>query len=911
MSRSTASSSPRLVAQCLLFFALLAAAPVFAQGLGARESGRVLELGGAWRFAVGDAPERADPGFDDSGWDEVELPGMWEGHDFVPRGGYAWYRGRVRVPDDMRGRALAVYFEVAGASSFELFAGGALVGSFGSLPPSPRFPGPGGRAFDVPAGAVDERGDLLVAVRIWQFPHSNNWTYLKGGVPTAPVLGTVAEMHRYETARRSELLVAEVPLLVLPVLFGFVGLYHLQLYRRRRELHEYLWFCCVALGFGGNGFVLSVWSHYLVGDKLLTQKINGVIVHLMVACIIQFTWPFLGRRIGPWLRAYQLANVAIAAVLLVEPTPVLDAYFLKARFLFAIPSMLLAFGLVARERWRGNPDARAIFWGMAIFFAVVLFEIAKTFGIDFGLPKMSPYGFAAMVLSMAVALSDRFNRVYADLDALNRGLEEKVAERTAELIETRNAAVESERRALEANRAKSVFLANMSHELRTPLNAILGFAQLLDRDRSIPPQQRDGLNAILRSGEHLLGLINDVLSLSKIEAGRLTLAEQPFDSHGLLRAVDYIIRPRAEAKGVALRIEVAPEVPQTVFGDEGKLRQVLINLLGNAVKFTNRGSVTLRAGWRDAVATFEVEDTGEGIAPEELKGLFTPFVQTATGRKSKEGTGLGLVISRDIALLMGGNILVESEPDRGTTFTVTVRLPAAAGAEAVSRRRDVVGLAPGQPEWRILIVDDVDQNRAVLRGLLKPLGFALEEAADGETAVEVWKRWTPHMIFMDMRMAGMDGLEATRAIRAAEAAGRHAKPDALLEPPTAIVALTASALEGDRKTIMAAGCDGFVAKPYPHADIFDALAEHLGVRFVYADAEVVAAPTPPTDLSAGLVALARDERDELTRALTAGDLDAALAVVERIRDRDGSFASELRALIESYRHDEILTLIEQ
>jgi signal transduction histidine kinase/CheY-like chemotaxis protein/ligand-binding sensor domain-containing protein len=406
-------------------------------------------------------------------------------------------------------------------------------------------------------------------------------------------------------------------------------------------------------------------------------------------------------------------------------------------------------------------------------------------------------------------------------------LETIVEERTAELAEKVELLHDSEQRALAASRAKSAFLANMSHELRTPLNGVLGFAQLLARRKNRDAEDQEGLGVIMKSGEHLLGLINDVLSLSKIEAGRVSLEETPFDLPTLVHDLEDVFRLRAEEKKVRLIYELEAELPPVVIGDEGKLRQILINLVGNAVKFTQQGVVTLRVRWSGGWAHFEVEDTGPGIAAAELPRLFEPFVQTDSGHRSSEGTGLGLALSRDLARLMGGDITVESTPGRGSCFRVEVSLPEAPAEALISIReqRRVAALAPGQGTFRILVVDDIAVNRTVLARLLHSVGFEVREAADGEEALQLWHEWNPQLIWMDKWMRGFDGLEVTRRIRAEEKDTRKER--------VPIIALSASALEQERGEILAAGCDDFVAKPFRESTIFAKLREFLGVEYVY------------------------------------------------------------------------------
>ena len=424
-----------------------------------------------------------------------------------------------------------------------------------------------------------------------------------------------------------------------------------------------------------------------------------------------------------------------------------------------------------------------------------------------------------------------------------------------------------------ANRAKSEFLSSMSHELRTPLNAILGFSQVMVRDSSLNNQHRQHLEIINRASEHLLSLINDILEMSKIESGRTQLNESSFNLIKLLETLEEMFRLKAVSKKLQLNFEVADGVPHFVNGDECKLRQILINLLGNAIKFTETGSVTLQvkmkveeswavetaefaglqtkpAGaaseqcapgdfdWVDANyirpvflqysefvrLQFEIEDTGPGIAAEEMNKLFEPFEQTKTGHKSHQGTGLGLPISRKFVQMMGGDITVTSAPDLGSKFAfdIQIRLADPTDVKMLKPQKKVIGLAPDQPEYRILVVDDRADNRLVLVRLLSSIGLLVREAENGQEAVAVWEDWQPQLIWMDMRMPVMDGYEATKQIKA------HP-----LGKTTVIIALTASAFENERKCILAAGCDDFIPKPFEAKILFAKMEEFLGIRYVY------------------------------------------------------------------------------
>jgi signal transduction histidine kinase/ligand-binding sensor domain-containing protein/DNA-binding NarL/FixJ family response regulator len=522
-------------------------------------------------------------------------------------------------------------------------------------------------------------------------------------------------------------------------------------------------------------------------------------------------------------------------------------------------------------------------------------------------PWLTVWAFMLYALLLAIGIYAVVRLRVRALDARNALLETRIAEKTADLAATvdrlkvsERSAHEAREAALDASRAKSTFLSNMSHELRTPLNALLGFAQLMDREPHRSRDDRESLEVIQRSGEHLLGLINDVLSLSKIEAGRLTLNEQSFDLVRLLRSVEEMVRVRADAKSLQLVLEIVGDLPPVVVGDEGKLRQILINLLGNAVKFTEHGGVALRAGWSDGRATFEVEDTGPGIAPEEIRTLFEAFVQTQTGRQAREGTGLGLAISRSFAQHMGGDIRVRSELGRGTVFTLEVELPEGVATAPVESERRIVGLAHGQEPFRILVADDKWENRVLLEKLLTTVGFEVQHAATGLEAVDRWREWSPHLIFMDLRMPMLDGSEATRAIRASDTN----------EPPTKIVALTASAFEHERENVLASGCDEFLTKPFLVATIFDTLALHLGVRYLYAGGTDVAPPAALVVTQERLRALPVDALASLGHALAIGNITAAIGVVEENQERDPELARELGRIIRSYAYDELLELVE-
>lgn len=535
-----------------------------------------------------------------------------------------------------------------------------------------------------------------------------------------------------------------------------------------------------------------------------------------------------------------------------------------------------------------------------------------------------------------------------------------------------------------ANRAKSQFLSNMSHELRTPLNVILGFTQLLTRNGTLTTQQQGYLDTINRSGEHLLSLINDVLEMSKIEAGRTTLNQSSFELYGLLNWLQQMFCLKAESKGLQLIFELAADLPQYIHTDENKLRQVLINLLGNAIKFTSTGSVMLRVSLvidsssldnnqpidllhRSPVLTdggdkgdkeaescrdftagetpadgklfkterdlsganltrlptfasspitndegrttihFEVEDTGSGIASQEIEALFEAFVQTETGRNSQEGTGLGLPISQKFVQLMGGEITVKSKLGEGSVFQFDIHTTAAVAAElqATQPSRQVIGLETGQPNYRILVVEDKPENRQLLVELLTPVGFQVREATNGHEAIALFQSWSPHLIWMDIRMPLMDGFEATKQIKATHT-----------QAPV-VIALTGSAFEEDRIAAMSIGFDDFVRKPFRAEVIFEKMAVYLGVRYLYGspqfsgsveNSSVPQQSTPPDELKEALAVMPVEWVEQLHQAATKVNSKQVLQLIEQMPSKNAPLANALSVMVDNFCFEEIVTL---
>jgi PAS domain S-box-containing protein len=520
-------------------------------------------------------------------------------------------------------------------------------------------------------------------------------------------------------------------------------------------------------------------------------------------------------------------------------------------------------------------------------------------------------------------LEDITERKRADeeLEKYQEHLQEMVRERTGELIMARD-------QADAANRAKSSFLAKMSHELRTPLTSILGIGQLMERDPEFPQKQRELLAILSRSGRQLFDLIDDVLEVSKIEAGQTITLSKTFDLHRFLDELEDMMSLRAEKKGLRLIFERDSALPKYIQTDARKLRQILINLLGNAIKFTQKGRVTLRVKFTEGMGKapenepgslarleFEVEDTGIGIAEEDMEKIFEPFVQLNPGQEPSRGIGLGLAISRKFADLLGGKITLRSQGGRGSTFKLDIGGKRAEHSDIPSPvvAPQVMGLVPGQPEYRLLIVDDIFESRLLFRQLLEPVGFRVLEAASGQEALELYSRHQPHLIWMDIRMPGMDGYEAAEKIRKAESQKQNEGGHKIHTP---IIAWTAGVMEDKGSSPLSWVFDDWVYKPFRETEVFDKIEKHLGVQFVYRSSDSSTAkpdhtPDKAALTSADLSILPADWLKEFFQTMKKGRSKQLMDQIDRIRPEHADLAQALAELIRVHQFDMLISLTQE
>ncbi|MDM8568281.1 ATP-binding protein [Thiotrichales bacterium HSG1] len=500
-----------------------------------------------------------------------------------------------------------------------------------------------------------------------------------------------------------------------------------------------------------------------------------------------------------------------------------------------------------------------------------------------------------------------------------RQLEVLVTERTTELQKSNQQLITAKEKAEIANQTKSTFLASMSHELRTPLNGILGFAQILKRDLSITAKQQHGLNVIEQSGNHLLNLINDVLDLAKVEANKVELYETNFYLPSLLTGVSEIIKIKTKAKNIDFNLKLANDLPNNVHGDERRLRQILLNLLGNAVKFTDQGSVSLQVNMNKgkdialplrtqcrgepacspapSLISFKIEDTGVGISSENLKTVFKPFEQVGEQEQQAKGTGLGLAISKNLVELMGGQLKVSSQINVSTQFWFEITLSIVDhDVVKISSQQPIIGFKGESP--KILVVDDNLENRAVILDLLAPLGFLVESANDGQEGLEKAIEWQPDVIITDLIMPKMDGFELIRQLR----------QSSLLKDKL-IIASSASVYDVDKNKSLDMGSNAFLPKPIQVERLLEQLQQFLNLTWIYRD-EV---KKTVEEISQPMVFPPLDKLEEMYELSLIGNVNKMEEYIDILTESDVNlkpFITQVQAFLKEYQLEELSEWLE-
>jgi signal transduction histidine kinase/CheY-like chemotaxis protein len=774
-----------------------------------------IDLRGKWKFKTGDDLRWGDPNFNDSSWEQLYVPLPWGKQGHYDYSGIAWYRLQINVPDKtIRDRLTGITMGFVD-SSYELYAGGQKIGRVGSLPPFPKMEYDRIATFKISQDSFSSDGQLVLALRVWKSAEKDD--ALGGPYERNFLLGPIEYLVQKE-------FLSEIPLLLLSCIFFMVGIYHLHLYFRRRNLGEYLWFGLLSsFNAAFYTFLRSQWKFVLTDNFNTLKELEYFAAYTFVPVTIQFLWPLINRKISTVLRVYQLSYVVLAYVCL---TPGLRLNIITLPIWEISVALFLPFVsyYILQSAARGHAESKTICIGLLIAVATLANDIA----VDrawIQSPRLMPYGFAALVLLMALSLSNRFSRVYSELDALRADLEKRVEERTEKLSElnlklsdTNTKLSERSRELAEASLAKSQFLANMSHELRTPLNAIIGYSEMIQED-----VQEKGLHdfipdlkKIREAGKHLLGIINDILDLSKIESGNVSLHLEEFKISMMIQDLGTTAAPLIEKNNNKLEICVQENVG-TMRGDIKRLRQVLLNLLSNAAKFTENGKIRIDAVRENSDEgdwiIFRVSDTGIGMTEEQKSKVFQAFSQADTSATRKYGgAGLGLVISKRFCQMMGGTITFQSEAGKGSSFCI--RLPAVPEDVKMDSGFDLNDLAYQRSSANgiVLVIDDDRSARDLMVRMISREGFRVVTAWGGEEGLRLARDLAPSIITLDAFMPGVDGWSVLKELKS--------------DPKLGKIPVIMVTMDEDKDKGVLLGASDFVPKPIKREELATVLKKY-------------------------------------------------------------------------------------
>ena len=899
-----------------------------------------VKLNGEWEIYWEKLPEGTESDLDKNIQPDgfFDIPKIWKGHTLADGRvlghiGYATYRLKILLPPDPGSipslNNLAIRTEWAD-SAYSI----KVISSDGSLL---------GR--QIKAGVVGKSRETSIPLRRFDMAaveYSPEWTLIYQisnfhDFYSGPYRITKIGLHKQ---LRSEL---DSQRSIDFITFGIllvIGIYHLILFGLYTIDRSSLWFGLLCLVISSYTLLNGHYIEYIYPEVYIWGFFSKALL-LSILFIPVFMISFF-RSLFPDYSSkivfYALISIflTIIAYFFLVPFHLGTNWFVFIGFYLVVFVMVLwSFYVILKALYKEKSIiAGVIVAGFGIFSGSILHDSLCDLGFIVHSIYILPYGLVLFIIFQSISIAIKNQQAHKDkheaqqhaLDTLKESdrlknefmenLELKVEERTHDLEIAR---VKAEN----ANRAKSIFLANMSHELRTPLNAILGFTQLTTRDKKISDTAKENLSIINRSGEHLLDLINSVLDMSKIEAGMDSLAEKNFDLFRTLDSIESLMKNRSDKKGLSLHLERDNNLKRYIKTDENKLQQVLINLLGNAIKFTSSGSITLRVahGQDDDFDTdtgrvtlnFEIEDTGPGIPEEDIENIFKAFTQSSEDKSDAGGTGLGLSISRELVRQLGGEISVVSKVGSGSIFNfhIIVSVVNADVIEEVKPDRTVIGIeegftAPDGTPFRVLVVEDNYESRTLLCRLLKETGFEVKEAVNGKKGVELTRDWMPHLIWMDIRMPIMDGYNAVQQIRS------EVKKTDILNP--VIIALTASVFEEEMKNILSKGFDDFVRKPFKIGVIFEKMAEHLRVEYIYEEADIESKlneheKLSDANLNAGIKALPSGIVTELLEATELSDVKMIEGVISHIRQQNSRLADLLQEYTGDYAFDKILNVL--